>query len=55
MFENLYNLISTHIFGGNPSAFAYGEFICEAIPAVACCILIALPFVVVWRFIRTFL
>lgn len=48
----IYNLISTAVFNGDPSAFTYGELFCEGFAFIACAFLIAIPFIVVWRIIR---
>lgn len=55
MFESLYNTISQFLFDGDPTKFAYGEFICEAVPAVASVFLFAVPFIIVWRIITRLL
>lgn len=54
-YQSLYNLISTAVFGGDPSIATYGEFMCEFVTVIACSFLIALPFIVLWRIIRRFL
>ncbi len=55
VYQSLYELLSDAIFSGNPSAATYGVFFCEGIATVACAVLVALPFIVVWRIIRRFL
>lgn len=55
MFQEFYNLLSTYIFSGDPSSFAYGELFCQGIATVACALLVLLPFVIVWRIVRKFL
>ena len=55
MYQSLYNIISNFLFNGDPSSFIYGELICEGIPAVICSLLFFLPFLVVWRIVKTFL
>lgn len=55
MYKELYEIISNFIFNGNPTEFTYGELICQAIPAILCTVLVMLPFIIVWRIIRTLL
>ncbi len=54
-YQSVYELISNSIFGGDPSAATYGVFFCEGIATIACAVLLALPFLVVWRIIRRFI
>lgn len=51
----LKEIISNFLFNGTPESAIYGNFIIEAIPAVLCTVLMALPFIIVWRIIRRFL
>lgn len=55
MFNQLYEILSNFLFNGDPSSFAYGELICTGIPAILCTLLVMLPFVIVWRVIKTLL
>lgn len=54
-YQSIYDLLSNAIFNGVPSAATYGEFFCEGIAIIACAVLVALPFVVIWRIIRRFI
>lgn len=54
-YQTVYDLISTAIFGGVPTNATYGVFFCEAFATVSCALLLALPFIVVWRIIRRFI
>lgn len=55
IYQSIYSLLENAIFGGTASSAAYGVLICEGVSAIACCVLIALPFIIVWRIIRRFL
>lgn len=55
IYGQIYNLLETAIFGGEASSAVYGVLICEGVSAIACCLLLALPFIIVWRVIRRFL
>lgn len=54
-YQTIYDLISNAIFGGNPAVATYGVFFCEGIATIACALLLALPFLIVWRILRRFL
>lgn len=54
-YQQIYDLVSNAIYGGNPAVATYGVFFCEAFATIACAVLLALPFVIVWRIIRRFL
>lgn len=55
MFQAIYELLSTHIFNGNPSSTAYGVLFCEGISTIACGLLVLIPFFIMWRIIKHFL
>lgn len=55
IYSNIYSLLENVIFGGTASSATYGVLICEGVSAVVCCLLIALPFIIVWRIIRRFI
>lgn len=54
-YQSIYNLISNAIFAGDPTIATYGVFMCECISTIACVLLIALPFIIVWQVIRRFI
>ena len=54
-YQMIYDLISTAVFGDDPTIATYGEFMCEFVSVIACTFLIALPFIVVYRIIRRFI
>ncbi len=54
-YSTIYDLISNAIYGGTPTIATYGVFFCEAFATVFCALLLALPFIVVWRIIRRFI
>lgn len=54
-YQMIYDLISNAIYGGDPTISAYGEYMVELVSVIACTLLIALPFIVIWRIIRRFL
>lgn len=55
IYGGVYDLIESAIFGGSAEAAVYGVFFCEAIATVFCALLLAMPFLIVWRVIRRFL
>lgn len=55
MYQSIYNLLVNHIFNGDISNIAYGEFFCSGISIVACGLLTLLPFFILWRIIKKFL
>ena len=55
MYQNFVQLITDLVFNGSLEGTMYGQLIVEGLAAFAVCFLIALPFIVVWRFIRRFL
>lgn len=55
MYEQLYQILVTAIFDGSPDLYTYGEFFCEGIATVVCAFVVALPFIIAWRFIKRFL
>ena len=55
IYQSIYTLLENSIFGGTASTATYGVFFCEGISIIACALLVALPFVLVWRIIRRFL
>ncbi len=55
IYQSIYDIILNSVFGGTIENTVYGSLICEGFSAFACCFLLALPFVLVWRFVRVFL
>lgn len=55
MFQQLYNILSEFLFNGDMTTFAYSELICQGISGIICSALVLLPFVVVWKLLKTFL
>lgn len=55
MYNEIKDLIIQLVFEGSTSGTMYGDFMAEAIAAIATCLLIALPFIIVWRIIRRFI
>lgn len=55
IYNQLYTLLSNMIFNGDPSVTAYGEFWCQGAAIIAISVLVAVPFIIVWRIIRKFL
>lgn len=53
MYIQFYELLKNIIFGTSIGEYVWAEFICQAIAAIGCLILIAIPFLIVWRIIRT--
>ena len=54
-YQQIYDLVSNAIYGGSPAVATYGEFFCEGFATIACGVLLALPFLIIWRIIRRFL
>ena len=55
IYNQFYTLLSNAFFNGVPTAVTYGEFFCEGIAIVACALLLAMPFLFVWRVVKRFL
>lgn len=55
MYNEIKDLIVQMVFNGSTAETTYGDFMAEAIAAIATTIIIALPFIIVWRIIRRFL
>lgn len=54
-YQQIYDLVSNAIYGGNPAVATYGVLFCEGFATIACAFLLALPFLIIWRIIRRFL
>ncbi len=55
IYQQFYDLLNNYIFGSTVVPNTYEDLICIIISTVACLLLVALPFVIVWRVIRVFL
>lgn len=53
LYEQFYELLKNIIFGESAGQYVWAEFICQAISAIGCVVLISIPFIIVWRIIRT--
>lgn len=53
LYKQFYDLLVSVLFGADVNAYAWADFICQMLSAVACVVLIAIPFIIVWRVIRT--
>lgn len=53
IYDNIYNLINTYIYGGNVTSGSFMELVCILVATIACVFLISLPFIIVWRIIRS--
>lgn len=52
VYQSLYDLISTYIFGGNIVANSYQELVTILISTCGCIFLISIPFLIVWKIIK---
>lgn len=55
MYQELVTLVRDLVFNGTVENTMYGQLICEGLAAIGTCLLLALPFLIVWRIIRRFL
>lgn len=55
VYQSCYDLINEFIYGNTVVSGSYQELVCIAVATVACIAVFALPFVIVWRIVRTFL
>lgn len=55
VYSSIYNILVNTIFGGSLEGVTYGAFFCEGIATICCAILVALPFIIVWRIVRRFI
>lgn len=55
MYQELVGLIRDMVFGGTLENTTYGVLICEGVAAIATLLLLAFPFIIVWRVLRRFL
>lgn len=52
IYQSIYDLINTYVYGGEIVAGSYTELVAIAFSTAACLFLMALPFIVVWRIIK---
>lgn len=55
MYQAFYDLLVDKIFSGSIEGIAYGDFFCSGLSIIACGLLVALPFIILWRLFRKFL
>lgn len=55
IYQQFYTLLNDYIFGSTVVAGTYEDLVCITVSTISCLILVALPFIVVWRIIRVFL
>ena len=55
IYQQFYDLLNTYFFGGSVVVNTYQDLVCIILSTIACLLLVALPFVIVWRVIRVFL
>lgn len=51
MYQSLYDLIQTYVFGGVAELGSNQELICMLIASFGCIFFVAIPFILVWRLI----
>lgn len=52
IYQTLYELVNTYIFGGTVAPETYQELVAIAVSTLGCLFVFALPFVLVWRVIK---
>lgn len=52
MYQNLYNLLNTYIFGGQVVSGSYEELVCILVSTIGVLVLIGLPFLVVFKILK---
>ncbi len=52
MYEQIYTLLTTAIFNNNLTTYVYADFFCQGIATIFCGLVVALPFIILWRIIR---
>ena len=55
IYQSLYDLINTYIFGGLIATGSYQELVAILFSTLGCVFLISLPFMVVWKVVKTIL
>lgn len=54
IFETIYNLIETYIFG-TVAVGSYYELVCILVSTCACLFVMSIPFIICWRVIKVLL
>lgn len=54
MFQSIYDLIMTHIYAGVPEITGDMTLTATVLSTCICVFFLALPFLLVWRFVRMF-
>lgn len=52
IYENIYQVIETYIYGGDVSGSSEMQLVCILISTIGCIFVVALPFLVVWKVIK---
>lgn len=52
IYQTLYDLVNTYIFGSSVTVGSYQELVCIAVSVVGCLFVFALPFLLVWKIIK---
>ena len=55
IYDTLYGLLSEYIFGGGIELGTYPDLICMLVATIGCLLVVALPFIVIWRAIKLFI
>lgn len=55
IYQSLYELINTYIFGGGIVANSYQELVAILISTTGCIFLVSVPFMLVWKVVKTIL
>lgn len=54
VYQGIYNLIQTYIFGGSVASGSFQEMFCVLFAGAACAFVMILPFILVYHFISLF-
>lgn len=52
IYDNIYNLIATYVYGGDIAAGSFEELVCIFFSTGACLFMVSLPFLVVWMVLK---
>lgn len=52
IYQPIYDLVNTYIFGGSVAVGTYQELICIAVAVCGCLFVMALPFLIVYKIIK---
>lgn len=53
IYNNLFNIIQTYLYGGSITPGSFEELVCILISTIACIWIIALPFTIVLKIIKS--